>query len=154
MKRIVIVMVFFVNAIGFSQNNNFIVEDKLIVWRWVYEDANHFSALKNKLRLNFVSDSTGIISKTNFGERNLEELTADFRIESKKGKYRVSVFNIRFFGQLIHSKDLIQDYCMEREFLRNNGEIKKSVWGYNETELLNLHLIELFTIKKDAPTDW
>jgi hypothetical protein len=154
MKRIVIIVVLFVNAIGFSQNNNFIVEDNLIVWRLVYEDANHFSALKNKLRLNFVSDSTGTISKTNFAERKLEELTADFRIESKKGKYRVSVFNIRFFGQILHDKELLQDYCMESEFLKKNGEIKKSIWGYNETELLDSHLVELFTIKKIANTNW
>lgn len=154
MKRILIVVVLFVNAIGFSQDNNFVLEDNLIVWRKVYEDASPFSALKNKLRLNFVTDSTGTISKTNFAERNLEELTADFRIEAKEGKYRVSVFNIRFFGQIIHNKDLIQDYCMERHFLKNNGEIKKSVWGYNETELLNHHLVDLFTIKKAVPTDW
>lgn len=154
MRSIVIVVVLLVNAIGFSQDNNFVIEDDLIVWRKVYEDTGHFSALKNNLRLHFVTDSTGTISKTNFAERKLEELTADFRIESKKGKYRVSVFNIRFFGQIIHREDLIQDYSMESRFLKKNEEIKKSIWGYNETALLNHHFEKLFTIKKEVHEDW
>lgn len=154
MKRIVIVVVLFINAIGFSQDNNFVVEDNLIVWRKVYEDAHHFSALKNNLRLHFVTDSTGTISKTNFAEKNMEELTANFRIESKEGKYRVSVFNIRFFKQIISREDPIQDYSMESEFLKKNEEIKKSIWGYNETELLNLHFEKLFTIKKEVNANW
>ncbi|MFA9189655.1 hypothetical protein [Flavobacterium magnesitis] len=154
MKRIVIVAVLFVNAIGFSQNKNFIVEDNLIVWRLVYEDASHFSALKNNLRLDFVSDSTGYISKTNFADRKLEELTADFRIEAKEGKYRVSVFNIRFYDRAIRKKEAIQEYAIESHFLKNNGEIRKSILGYNVTELLNPHFEELFTIKKGVNSDW
>ena len=154
MRRIVIVVVLLVNAIGFSQDNNFVVEDNLMVWRKVYEDTRHFSALKNNLRLNFLTDSTGTISKTNFAERNLEELTADFRIESKEGKYRVSVFNIRFFEQNIHRREPVREYAIESDFLKNNGEIKKAVWGYNATALLNPHLLELFTIKNNAPADW
>jgi len=63
MRRIVIVMVLLVNAIGFSQDNNFVIEDDLIVWRKVYEDTHHFSALKNNLRLHFVTDSTGLLVK-------------------------------------------------------------------------------------------
>ena len=154
MKRILIVVVLFVSAMGFSQNKNFVVEDNLIVWRLVYEDASHFSALKNNLRLDFVSDSTGYISKTNFSDRKLEELTADFRIEAKDGKYRVSVFNIRFLEEGINTKHGIQDYSIESYFLKNNGTIRKSILGYNVTEILNPHLVDLFTIKKTNNADW
>lgn len=154
MRRIVVVVVLFVNAIGFSQNHDFVVEDNLIVWRRVYEDTAPFSALKNKLRLNFVTDSTGTINKTNFSNWKLNELTANFRIESKKGKYRVSLFNIRFFRQTVDCKDLIKDYSIESQFLKYNGEIRKSVWGSNEAELLHHQLVELFTIKKEEHSDW
>jgi hypothetical protein len=157
MKRILIVVVLFVNAMGFSQNKNFVVEDRLMVWKLVYEDATPISALKNNLRLEFITDSTGFIKRTNFENRRLNQFTAEFKIESKKGKYRAMVHNIIFFEDLVPTKAAFQaipEYTIESQFMKNDGTIRKSLWGLNLTEILNTYFTELFTIKKTNNSDW
>ena len=63
MKKIILFAVLFFSAMGFTQNKNFIIEDKLIIWKLVYEDSTNISELKNNPRLEFSTDSTGFIKK-------------------------------------------------------------------------------------------
>ena len=155
-KNLLVIVVLFLSGMGFSQNKNFVVEDRLMVWKLVYEDTKPISALENNLRLEFITDSTGYIKRTNFENRRLSQFTAEFKIESKKGKYRASVYNIIFFDDLIPTKATFQaipEYTIESQFMKNDGTIRKSVWGLNLTEILNTYFTELFTIKTNN-SDW
>lgn len=90
----------------------------------------------------------------------LHPIVAEFKIEVKKNKYRVSVFNIRFNEEpRIINKDwlLIQannEYTIEQALLKRNKKLKKPSLFNNSTETLNPHLIQLFTIKNPAKNDW
>lgn len=155
-KNLLVIVVLFLSVMGFSQNKNFVVEDRLMVWKLVYEDTKPISALENNLRLEFITDSTGYIKRTNFENRRLSQFTAEFKIESKKGKYRASVYNIIFFDDLIPTKATFQaipEYTIESQFMKNDGTIRKSIWGLNLTEILNTYFTELFTIKTNN-SDW
>jgi hypothetical protein len=145
----------------FCQNKNFTVENGLINWKLVYEDSTRISELKNNPRLSFITDSTGTIKKTNFNDKNLRQMVADFKIESKKGKYRVSVFNMIFtMEDIIFNTGGIamktpDTYTIEYTFLKKDGTIRKSLaFGYNLTEVLDPHLTKLFTINKTIKSDW
>ncbi len=89
MKKILIISIFILSSTGFAQNKNFVIENNLIVWKFIYDDSTNVSELKNNPRLEFKTDSTGYIKKTNFEDKKLNQLTGEFKIESKKGKYRV-----------------------------------------------------------------
>ena len=130
------------------------------MWKLVYEDSSKISELKNNPRLKFISDSIGFIKKTNFENKKLHQLTGEFKIESKQGKYRVSVFNIKFFVEPIGlysggiSMQTISEFTIEKSLIKKNGTIRESSFGYNLTETLNPHLVELFTIKKIPKSEW
>lgn len=159
MKKKLLLLIFITN-ISFSQNKNFSIEDKLIVWNLVYEDSTTISELKNNPKLEFKTDSTGYIKKTNFEDKKLNQMSGEFKIESKKGKYRVSAFNIIFYVNPIGlysggiSMQTISEFTIEKSLIKKNGTIRESSLGYNLTETLNPHLVELFTIKKKVKSEW
>jgi hypothetical protein len=149
------------SVLVFSQNKNFIVENELINWRYIYEDSTNISEMKNNPRLEFTTDSTGYIKKTNFNDKNLRQLVAEFKIESKNRKYRISVFNIVFTMEDITfnmggvSMGSPDTYTIEYTFLKKDNTIRKSLaFGYNVTEVLNPHFTKLFTIKKTIKSEW
>jgi hypothetical protein len=160
MKKIIFITFLLITNISFAQNKIFSVEDGLIIWRYIYEDSTSISKLKSNPRLEFKTDSTGIIKKTNFSDKMLHPIVAEFKIEVKKNKYRVSVFNTRFNEEpRIINKDglLIQannEYTIEQALLKRNKTLKKPSLLNNSTETLNPHLIQLFTIKNPAKNDW
>lgn len=160
MKKLLTVTFFLTTIFTFAQNKNFIIEDKLIIWKLVYEDSTSISELKSNPRLEFITDSTGYIKKTNFNDKKVKQLIAEFKIESKKGKYRVSVFNVKFFVEPIginsgmFSTQTISEHTIEESLIKKNGTIRESYLGYNLTETLNPHLVELFMIKKLIKSEW
>jgi hypothetical protein len=160
MKKLYIILITLFSVFTYCQNKNFSVENNLIIWRLVYQDSTKISELKKNPRLEFRSDSTGYIKKTNFNDDNLREMVGEFLIESKEGKYRVSVFNIKFFVEPIGlssggiSMQSISEYTIEKSLLKKNGTIRETSLGYNLTATLNPHLTELFLINKNASTDW
>lgn len=160
MKQFLTILILLISNLVISQNKNFTVEDKLIVWKNVYEDSTSIKELRNNPRLEFITDSTGTIKKTNFEDKKLNQLIGEFTIESKKGKYRVSVFNIKFFVEPVGlysggiSMQTISEFTIEKSLIKNNGTIRESYFGYNLTESLNPHLVELFTIKKIIKSEW
>lgn len=160
MKKLIFITFLLITNISFAQNKNFSVEDGLIIWRYIYEDSTSISKLKSNPQLEFKTDSTGIIKKTNFGDKMLHPIVAEFKIEVKKNKYRVPVFNTRFNEEpRIINKDglLIQannEYTIEQALLKRNKTLKKPSLFNNSTETLNPHLIQLFTIKNHAKNDW
>lgn len=160
MKKILIISIFILSSTGFAQNKNFVIENDLIVWKFIYEDSTNISELKNNPRLEFKTDSTGFIKKTNFEDKKLNQLTGEFKIESKKGKYRVSVYNMKFYVEPITlnsssiSMQTISEFSIEKSLIKSNGSIRESYFGYNLTETLNPHLVRLFTIIKNLKSDW
>lgn len=160
MRKILFIVILIFSAKGIAQNKNFVIEDNLIVWKFIYEDSTNISELKNSPRLEFKTDSTGYIKKTNFEDKKLNQLTGEFKIESKKGKYRVSVYNIKFYVEPVSlysggiSMQSISEFTIEKSLIKKNGTIRESSLGYNLTETLNPHLTELFTIIKKAKSDW
>jgi len=160
MKKILLIFFLGQNTLSYSQNKNFSIVDNLIVWKYVYEDSLSVKNLMNNPRLEFRNDSTGIIKKTNFENKKLNQLTGDFKIESKKGKYRVNVFNLKFHVDPVGlssskiSMQTISEYTIEKSILKKDGTIREKSLGYNLTETLNPHLIDLFKIKNKPNTDW
>jgi hypothetical protein len=155
-----IVLFCFFSVCIYSQNKNFTIVDKQIVWKNVFEDSTDIKELQNNTRLEFKTDSTGYIKRTNFEDKQLNQLTGEFKIESKKGKYRISVLNIKFFVEPIGlssggiSMQTISEFTIEKSLIKSDGSIRKSSMGYNLTETLNPHLVELFTIKKKPKSEW
>lgn len=160
MRKILIISIFILSSTGFAQNKNFVIENNLIVWKFIYDDSTNVSELKNNPRLEFKTDSTGYIKKTNFEDKKLNQLTGEFKIESKKGKYRVSVYNMKFYVEPITlnsssiSMQTITEFSIEKSLIKSNGSIRESYFGYNLTETLNPHLVRLFTIIKNVKSDW
>jgi hypothetical protein len=158
MKNILLFCLFCSIAIG--QNKNFSVENNLITWKLVYNESVSISDLKNNSRLEFKTDSTGSIKKGSENLNKLHEYTADFKIETKAGKYRVAVYNIRLYDPkaIVSSGDTKivypSDEPIEKDWLKRNGTIRESLFWDNITETMNPFLTELFTIKKIAKSDW
>lgn len=160
MKKILLITFLMFNIFSYSQNKNFELENNLIVWKFIYQDSKDILNLKNNPRLEFKNDSTGIIKKTNFENKKLNQLTGDFKIESKSGKYRVSVFNIKFYVEPVGfqsgsiTMQTISEFTIEKSLLKKDGTIREKYFGYNLTETLNPHLLDLFKIKEKTSSDW
>ena len=143
-----------------AQNKNFSVENNLIVWKLVYDSPISISDLKNNPRLEFKTDSTGSIKKGSENLNRLKEYTADFKIETKTGRYRATVYNIRLYDPRAtvssgETKILYPaDEPIEKDWLKRNGTVREALFWYNITETMNPFLTELFTIKKIAKIDW
>ena len=160
MKKLLTVTFFMTSIFAFAQNKNFIIENDLITWKLIYEDSTSIAQLRNHPRLEFITDSTGRIKKTNFENKKLNQLTGEFKIEAKKEKYRVSVFNIKFFVDPVGlydggiSMQTISEFTIEKSLIKKDGTIREKYFGYNLTETLNPHLVQLFTIDKKTKSDW
>jgi hypothetical protein len=160
MKKNILLLLLLTSTFAFSQNKNFSIENSSIYWKYIYQDSTNISELKNNPKLEFKTDSTGIIKRTNFNDKKLKDLVGEFKIESKKDKYRVSIYNIRFYVEPIGlhggglSMQTISEYSIEQSLIKKNGTIRESYLGYNLTETLNPHLEILFTIQKTKKNDW
>ena len=157
MKKIYLVLLLFSIANNYSQNKNFFVEENLIKWRYVYNDSTDISLLKSKALLEFKTDSTGVIKKTNFNDNKLRRFVADFKIEKKDKKYRVTVFNFvdEIEEVMVATMNANRTYPIEYTFLKKDGTIKKSLaLGFNWTETINPYLFSLFEIKEKKDKDW
>jgi hypothetical protein len=158
MKNLLFILfsLFFCN-LSHSQNENFIVNNKIINWNFVYQDSNNIKLLRNEQLLDFVTDSTGYIKKTNFSDKKLQTISAEFKIQTKENRYKVTVFNIRvhYDPVMVKSLNVPETAPLEETFLKSDGTIRKQlVFGYNFTELFNPYFTNLFTIKKKEDDNW
>jgi hypothetical protein len=159
MKNLLVIAFVFITSGLFAQNENFNLEKDAIIWRYVFNDTNSIKLLKDKSKLEFKTDSTGIIKKSLLNhKKTTDEFTAEFKIESKKDRYRVTVTNIRFFSsRQINFEGIMTsmtDYPLEMHWIKNNKIIEK-LGGVNITELFNDFFVDLFTIpKQKTDEDW
>ncbi|MCW2120544.1 hypothetical protein [Flavobacterium sp. 7A] len=157
MKKGLLLLLLINGAIN-AQNPNFKIDKNTIIWQWVYEDTLDIVNLKQNLKLHFITDSTGNIKRTNFNDKKLHEQIAEFKIQKKQDKYRVTIYNIKiippqiainFGGVSSMPEDLIS---FETLMIKNNGTIRASPMGFNITENLHNHYLNLF-IKTDKEKD-
>jgi hypothetical protein len=160
MNKLLPIIFTLVSIISSAQNKNFILDQNFISWKYIYEDAESILKLKNNLGLQFKTDTTGFIKRTNFNNRKLLKLEAEFKIESKKNRYRVCVYHIKFIEEptIINTDSLllqvINEHTIEQKLLTRNGLIRGSSFGKNLTEILNPHFVELFRIRQDSDSNW
>ncbi len=159
MKKILFLLLLS-NAFANAQNPNFKVDNGTLIWQWIYEDSLDVNNLKQNLKLDFITDTTGKLKRTNFNDKNLREQIAEFKIEQKQGKYRVTMFNIKIIPMQI-SLDLggvssLPDdlLSLEAVLIKKDGSIRAALWGYNMTEVLHKHYLNLFSKKEKAKDDW
>lgn len=155
----IIAVLFFISKGANAQNKNFTVDNSLINWKYIYEDSTNLSELKKNYKLEFTSKNQGIIKKGSINNPKIkDELTAEFFIDEKPGKYRVTVTNIRFFNtmqlQLSMVSTNITDYPIETSWLKKDGTIRDKYFGISLTEILNTYFTDLFTIKPFEKKDW
>ncbi|MEC5165159.1 hypothetical protein RCH18_000884 [Flavobacterium sp. PL11] len=160
MKKLLFIIFMSFTNFAISQNVNFKIDNGLINWKNVYSDSLNTLQLKNNQLLEFKTDSTGFVKKTNFNDKKLRQLTAEFKIETQKNKYRVTVFNVKFYAEPMNlyggglSMQTVTEYSIEQSLIKSDGSIRKTYMGYNLTETLNPHLVNLFTIKKQESKNW
>lgn len=159
MKKLLLALLFVTGLIN-AQNPNFKIDGKTIVWQWIYEDSLDVVNLKQNHKLEFLTDTTGNLKRTNFNDKNLREQIAEFIIHTKQGKYRVTMYNIKiipmqiamdFGGVSSMPDDLIS---FETIMIKNNGTIRATPMGFNITEVLHKHYLDLFTKKEKVKDDW
>jgi hypothetical protein len=158
MKKILYVIVTLLcYNLSHSQNENFIINNKIINWNLVYNDSNNIKLLRNNQLLDFATDSTGYIKKTNFSDKKLQTITAEFKIQTKENRYKATIFNIVIYNDpiMVKSLNVPETLPLENTFLKSDGTIRKQlVFGYNFTELFNPYFTDLFTIKKPENNNW
>jgi len=142
-----------------SQNQNLYVENDLVHWRYVYENGFGINDLMEKPKLEFFNENKGIIKKNSMNHKKVnDEITADFFVEEKDGRYRVTVNNIRFFSttqiQIGGISSSITDYPVETSLLKKDNTIKPKVWGIDFSEILHNYFFELFNAKESKNDDW
>jgi hypothetical protein len=159
MKKIFFLLLL-INVYANAQNPNFKVDNGTLIWQWIYEDSLDVNNLKQNLKLEFITDTNGKLKRTNFNDKNLREQIAEFKIEQKQGKYRVTMFNIKIIPLQI-SLDLggvssLPDdlLSLEAVLIKKDGSIRASLWGFNMTEVLHKHYLNLFSKKEKAKDEW
>ena len=158
-KNNLFVIFFLLANLSYTQHKNFVVENGIIYWKNIYNDSAKTSELRNKPLLEFITDSTGFIKRTNFNDKKLNDFKAEFKIESKQNKYRVSVYNIRFFVTPVSlyignmSTESNTEFTIEKSILKQDGTVRKYA-GYNLTATLNPYFVDLFTIQKTETENW
>jgi hypothetical protein len=124
--------VFTVNAQN-NQEGYFSIKDNLIVWTKIYETTPDLEFMKKNPVLEFTSETTGLINKSKpipLTKRQLDEITANFRIDEKDGRYRVEVSNIRVIPSLTYSlygvSTTMSDYPLETAGLNKKFEFNSN----------------------------
>ncbi len=138
-----------------GQNKNFSIEDRLVLWSNIYENSEKLTDVKLNPRLYFKTDSTGSIKKSLANKKLKDELTADFKIEFKDKRYKVRVFNIRFYNTtqitLYGVTTDVKDYGIENFLVKKRkDEFKTSRNAVRLTNLLNDYFIDLFSYEKNT----
>lgn len=101
MKKISLLLSFslsFFIAKAQSQEGYFSIKDNLVVWTKIYDTIPDLVELKKNPMLEFTSETAGLIKKSKpipLTKRLLDEITCNFRIDEKDGRYKVEVSNIR-----------------------------------------------------------
>lgn len=159
MKNLLLIAFCLCSYISLSQNKNFVIENGLVYWKNIYETPIKLETIKTNPRLDFTTDSTGVLKKGLPHKKYKEEIKAEFKIEKKDNKYRVSVFNIRFIDSfeitLYGVTNKSEDTSIETYLIRSkDGEIRKNKKAIEMLDLLNDYLINIFDSNKEKKKDW
>lgn len=124
MKKIV--CLFVILLVGFkvkaqtNQEGYFIIKENIIVWTKIYETTPNIEEMKKNPSLDFTSEKAGLIKKSKpipVTKRKLDEITGNFIIEEKDGRYKVEVSNVRIIPSFTYSiygvSTTMSDYPLE-----------------------------------------
>lgn len=149
--------VFFANGQG--QEGYFSIKDNFIVWTKIYDTIPDLEAMKKNPILEFASETSGSIKKSNpipLTKRKLDEITGSFRIDQKDGRYKVEVSNIRITPSYtislygISSTD--SDYSLEEAGLNKKFEFNDNFLNHLAKPYDNL--FSSYFDPKEKKDDW
>ncbi len=164
-----------------AQESAFVISNKQVVWQRIYECSKSPEEVKNILLTTGKIKFTGEDSKTLSGEisdfimdfkgagftrmgtpmylNNSSKFYANFKIEFKEGKYRVTSTNIKLKGD---SFSLFSggmgftssgDDNLESYALTNDRELFKSSFDGRASRIINYSFAQLFDVSKYAKPD-
>lgn len=161
MKRFILSLVFILPffANGQGQEGYFSIKDNFIVWTKIYESSLDLEEMKKNPILEFTSETSGLIKKSNpipLTKRKLDEITGSFRIDEKDGRYKVEVSNIRITPSLTYSiygvSTTMSDYPVEDAGLNKKFEFNDNFLNHLARPYDNL--FSSFFDSKEKKDDW
>ena len=149
MKKILLFLLFSVSCL--AQENNFSITNDNIIWENVFitSQTNIPELLSRHSRIKIASASGSLYKGTGTGIRNKcagtsdymsREFNFDFEIEISEGKYRVTVFNIKYA-----EKPKKAAFTKLEKFLLENNAMKQDAKANNDIMCLNTYFNRTFT---------
>ncbi|KGO88566.1 hypothetical protein Q765_01270 [Flavobacterium rivuli WB 3.3-2 = DSM 21788] len=115
MKKIFFVVLFLLSVTCFAQETNFLVSDSKVVWENVFisSETNIPNVIARHSRLKITSSADNIYKGKGIDVRNTcpgtsdffkDDLSFDFEIELRDGKYRVTITNMVYSKKIKKQK--------------------------------------------------
>lgn len=180
MKKILLLIILTTAMLTQAQESAFVISNKQVVWQRIYECSKSPEEVKNILLATGKIKFSGEDSKTLSGEisdfimdfkgagftrmgtpmylNNSSKFYANFKIEFKEGKYRVTSTNIKLkgikttmyyggFSMGDNGENSIEEYA-----LTNDRELFKSSFDGRASRIINYSFAQLFDVSKYAKT--
>jgi len=135
MKKIFFIALFSFSLSCLAQETNFLVSDSKVVWENVFisSETNIPNVIARHTRLKIISSADNIYKGKGIDVRNTcpgtsgffkDDLSFDFEIELRDGKYRVTVTNMVFSKKVKKQKmqTPAEKYFLTDEVLKTGGE--------------------------------
>ena len=168
MKRIVILLTSILLSVTMMQAQNFNTEDGKIYWQKVYEkDIDVVSSLTNTGIFTDITDNNGIISAkmqqtaidlNGRGSMSVPilirdgNLTCFVRIQSKEGRYRVTVEQFRIHNK--YEKNNEAGIELEFWYIKKQDKSLKPAFTKTAAPILDDMLSDLFSFKNELDDEW
>lgn len=181
MKKIILLFTISLSVFITAQESAFVISNKQVVWQRIYESNKTPAEVKSILlatgKLKFTGEDTNILTGeisdfimdfkgagfTKMGTplylTNNSKYFANFKIEFKEGKYRVTATNIKFKGDSfsIFSGGIgftsSGDDNLESYALNNDRKLFKASFDGRASRIINYSFAQLFDASKYTKTD-
>lgn len=131
MKKFLLIVLFSFSLSGFAQENNFLVSSSKLIWENVFisSETNIPNLIARHSRLKITSANDAIYKGKGIDVRNTcpgtsdflkDDLSFDFEIELRDGKYRVTITNLLFAKKNKKQKATTPG----EKYLLSEGEVK------------------------------
>lgn len=181
MKKIILLFTISLSVFITAQESAFVISNKQVVWQRIYESTKTPAEIKSILlatgKIKFTGEDTNILTGeisdfimdfkgagfTRMGTpsylTNNSKYFANFKIEFKEGRYRVTSTNIKLKGD---SMSLFSggigftssgDDNLESYALNNDRELFKTSFDGRASRIINYSFAQLFDASKYTKTD-
>lgn len=135
MKKLTFALFLFTCSLAIGQESNFKLENNKLIWQKTYESLNEIPL--------FSPDNTVLIKVKSFNWALRDyDLIAEYIIETKDGKYRATVFNMKMTVQGGDPNEI------EFLWVKDGKGITKTKSFVSQMEMTDLKLTDFFTIKE------